>query len=63
MQSGINLSLDQSPPPITFPALATPIFIFAFLLKKDSQYDLITSSALPLDALYGSSPPKISSSL
>ena len=30
IQSGINLSLDQSPPPITFPALAvaTPIFFF-----------------------------------
>ena len=32
MQSGINLPSDQSPPPITFPALATEIKIF-FLLK------------------------------
>ena len=32
MQSGITLLLAQSPPPITFPARAIPIFIF-FLLK------------------------------
>ena len=35
-QSGISLSSDQSPPPITFPALAIPIKIFGdFFLKKD----------------------------
>ena len=33
-QSGISLSYDQSPPPITLPALAIPNFIFLFL-KKD----------------------------
>ena len=37
IQSGIILSLAQSPPPITFPALATPILIFFFLTKKDSK--------------------------
>jgi len=36
MQSGINLPSDQSPPPITLPALATAIkFLLSFLLKKD----------------------------
>ena len=30
-QSGINLFSDQSPPPITFPALAIPMKIFFFL--------------------------------
>ena len=34
MQSGINLSNDQSPPPITFPALAIPKVIFEFFLPK-----------------------------
>ena len=35
IQSGIILFGAQSPPPITFPALAIPIFIFLLLLKKD----------------------------
>ena len=38
MISGINLSSDQSPPPITFPALAEAIkilFIFSFELKNE----------------------------
>ena len=30
IQSGISLFSDQSPPPITFPALATDIFKFFF---------------------------------
>ena len=34
IQSGINLSFDQSPPPITFPALATHIKILLFFLKR-----------------------------
>jgi len=35
MQSGISLPFDQSPPPITFPALATAIEILLFdLLLK-----------------------------
>jgi len=33
MQSGINLSLDQSPPPITLPALATPKKTFFLFFK------------------------------
>ena len=35
-QSGINLSFDQSPPPITFPALATAKDIFLLIFKYDS---------------------------
>ena len=30
IQSGINLFFDQSPPPITFPALAMPINTLVF---------------------------------
>ena len=33
IQSGITLSLDQSPPPITLPALQTEIDLLSFLLK------------------------------
>ena len=35
-QSGINLFFDQSPPPITFPALATEKKIFFLNLRYDS---------------------------
>ena len=34
IQSGINLSFDQSPPPITLPALATHIKILLFFFEK-----------------------------
>ena len=34
IQSGIILFFDQSPPPITFPALEIPIFIFVFFFKN-----------------------------
>ena len=34
-QSGIILFGDQSPPPITFPALAIAIFTFLFLFRND----------------------------
>ena len=37
MQSGINLSLDQSPPPITFPALATLINTLVFFFGKNDS--------------------------
>ena len=52
IQSGINLSDDQSPPPITFPALATLIkTLFFFLKKYELMYDCITNSAEPFEAL------------
>ena len=52
IQSGISLSSDQSPPPITFPARTELIkILFCLLLKKDFTYELIACSALALDAL------------
>ena len=51
MQSGISLFADQSPPPITFPALALEIPQFFFPLKKLSLYALIINSADAFDAL------------
>ena len=41
-QSGINLFSDQSPPPITFPALATAIFFLLSCLKYELKKDSIT---------------------
>ena len=63
MQSGINLFADQSPPPITLPALALDIPQFLLSLKKLSLYALIIISEEDFDALYGSIPPSVSSSL
>ena len=51
MQSGINLFLDQSPPPITFPALAVARRIFLFFVKKDLRNELNAISAAAFDAL------------
>ena len=50
-QSDINLSDDQSPPPITFPALATAKEIFFFELKKEFIYVWIINSAAALEEL------------
>ena len=47
---GINLYSGQSPPPITFPALADAIEIFD-LEKKDLTYEFIAISAAAFDAL------------
>ena len=38
MQSGTILYLAQSPPPITFPALAVAILIFVEFLKKKNRF-------------------------
>ena len=51
MQSGTNLSGDQSPPPITFPALLTPIRILFFVFKIRIYVRLISNSADALEAL------------
>jgi hypothetical protein len=51
MQSGIKRSSDQSPPPITFPALTEAILIFSFLLNYDLTYEFINNSADAFDAL------------
>ena len=51
MPSGINLLADQSPPPITFPALALEMPHFLLSLKKLSRYALIINSDEDLDAL------------
>ena len=52
IQSGINLFLDQSPPPITFPALAvqtvSALFLFFMYVSKK---DLNKISDEALDAL------------
>ena len=64
IQSGTILFSAQSPPPITFPALAVAILmLLSSLLKKDFLYDLIAISAAPFEALYGSGPPRASFSL
>ena len=64
MQSGINLSSDQSPPPITFPALVEQILTGeSSLEKKDLKYELIAISAAAFEELYGSIPPNLSVSL
>ena len=64
MQSGIRRLPDQSPPPMTFPALAVDIPTTSLLfLKKLSLYALVIISVDALDALYGSTPPNKSVSL
>ena len=50
IQSGIIRSKAQSPPPITFPALAVAIF-GPFSLKKDSMYAFEINSAQAFEAL------------
>ena len=49
--SGINLFGDQSPPPITLPALALAIPHLDLLLKKLLKYELIIISAQAFDPL------------
>ena len=44
------LFFDQSPPPITFPALAVAIPIF-FFVKKECKYDWNAISTDAFDAL------------
>ena len=51
IQSGMILFFDQSPPPITFPALAVAIPIFFLLLKKECKYDWNAISTDAFDAL------------
>ena len=50
-QSGISLLSDQSPPPSTLPALATPILTLPFFGKYDLIYDWIINSADAFEAL------------
>ena len=61
IQSGISLPSDQSPPPITLPALAIDKAMLEFSFEiNDLKYELSNISVAPLDALYGSSPPIVS---
>ena len=64
IQSGIKRFLDQSPPPMTLPALTEQILIlFSFFLKKELMYEWIKISHEALEALYGTYPPNVSVSL
>ena len=51
MASGINLFGDQSPPPITFPALPEDKPGNLFFVKKLSLYALTINSVDDFDAL------------
>jgi hypothetical protein len=60
MQSGTILSGDQSPPPITFSALALAAPKLLHSAKKEEEYAAKMISAAAFEALYGSFPPSSS---
>ena len=55
--SGIRRSTDQSPPPITFPARTDTIF-FSHFEKKERTYEVMASSSIAFEVLYGSCPQR-----
>ena len=52
IKSGINLSIPQSPPPITFPALAVAKDIEFLSCKKERLYEEDIISTQPFDDEY-----------